>query len=128
MSKFSSLQRIGNEPIDIKWVVTRGDTASLRVQFLNEDEVTYFDTSGWQFEATAYSKADNVFDDLIVTTEGSDIILTAPSDLTEFWGSGIKRSVAELAFDLQVLIDRDTVWTPIVGTISVIGDVTGGRL
>ena len=122
------MQRVGQEPINIKWVVTRGDTASLNVKFLNDDEETYFDTTGWQFEATAYSKSDNVFDDLPVTMEGSDVIITAPSDLTEFWGSGIKRNVSELSFDLQVLIDRDSVWTPIVGTITVIGDVTGGRL
>lgn len=128
MSKYPALQKIGIEPVNIKWVVTRGDTASLRVQFLEEDETTAYPTTNWQYEATAYSKADSVFDDLVVTLDGTDVIITAPADLTEFWGTGIKRSVAELSFDLQVQIDRDTVWTPIVGTITVIGDVTGGRL
>lgn len=128
MSKYPALQKIGIEPVNIKWVLTRGDTASLRVQFLEHDETTPYTTTNWQYEATAYSKKDNVFDDLIVTLDGTDVIITAPSDLTEFWGTGIKRSVAELNFDLQVQIDRETVWTPIVGTITVIGDVTGGRL
>lgn len=128
MSKYPALQKIGTEPVNIKWVVTRGDTASLRVQFLEHDEITPYTTTNWQYEATAYSKKDNVFDDLIVTLDGTDVIITAPSELTEFWGTGIKRSVAELSFDLQVQIDRETVWTPIVGTITVIGDVTGGRL
>jgi hypothetical protein len=36
--------------------------------------------------------------------------------------------VAELTFDLQVVIENETVWTPVIGTISVIGDVTGGSL
>lgn len=128
MSKYPALQKIGIEPVNIKWIVTRGDTASLRVQFLQHDEETPYPTTNWQFEATAYSKNDNIFDDLIVELDGTDIVITAPSDLTEFWGTGIKRSVAELNFDLQAQIDRETVWTPIVGTITVIGDVTGGRL
>jgi hypothetical protein len=36
--------------------------------------------------------------------------------------------VTELAFDLQVTIDGATVWTPVIGTITVLGDVTGGSL
>jgi hypothetical protein len=35
--------------------------------------------------------------------------------------------VAELAFDLQVEVD-DIVWTPVLGTIKVSADVTGGSL
>lgn len=124
----NSRQVLGIEPVNIRWNITRGDTSSIRVQFLEADETTNVDTSTWIFEASAYDSKSKVFDDLVVEVDGNDIVITAPSDLTEFWGRGISTTVAELAFDLQVTIDRFTVWTPIVGTITVIGDVTGGRL
>lgn len=124
----NSRQVLGVEPVNIRWNVTRGDTSSIRIQFLESDEATYVDTSSWIFEATAFNSKDKVFDELDVKVDGNDIVITAYSDLTEYWGRGIDRTVAELSFDLQVIIDRTTVWTPIVGTITVIGDVTGGRL
>ena len=128
MSIQNSRQIVGIKPVNIRWNVVRGDSASIRVSFLELDESTSVDISQWIFESTAYSNKENIFDDLLVELDGDDIVITAPSDVTEFWGSGIGSSVAELSFDLQVIIDRDTVWTPIVGTITVIGDVTGGRL
>lgn len=128
MSKYTSLQKVGVKPVSMKWFVTRGDSSAIRVQFLEQDEVTSIDTSAWQFEATAFNSKDQVFDDLEVAVEGNEIVITANSDVTEFWGSGVKTTVAELTFDLQVIIDPFTVWTPIVGTIVVLGDVTGGRL
>jgi hypothetical protein len=124
----NSRQVLGIEPVNIRWNVTRGDTSSIRVQFLESDEETSVDTSTWVFEATAFNNRTKIFDDLDVRVDGNDIVITATSDLTEFWGTGFKSTVAELSFDLQVVIDRFTVWTPIVGTITVIGDVTGGRL
>jgi hypothetical protein len=42
--------------------------------------------------------------------------------------------VAELSFDLQVIIPagsgegEDTTWTPVIGTICVLGDVSGTSL
>ena len=128
MSIQNSRQIVGTKPVNIRWNVVRGDSASIRVSFLELDEATSVDTSQWIFESTAYSSKEDIFDDLLVDVDGDDIVITAPADLTEFWGSGIGSSVAELSFDLQVIIDRETVWTPIVGTIVVIGDVTGGRL
>ena len=124
----NSRQVLGIEPVNIRWNITRGDTSSIRVQFLESDEETSVDTSTWVYEATAFDNRSKIFDDLDVRVDGNDIVITATSDLTEFWGKGIKSTVAELSFDLQVIIDRVTVWTPIVGTITVIGDVTGGRL
>ena len=124
----NSRQVLGIEPVNIRWNITRGDTSSIRVQFLESDEKTSVDTSKWVFEATAFDNRSKIFDDLDVRVDGNDIVITATSDLTEFWGKGVKSTVAELSFDLQVVIDRFTVWTPIVGTITVIGDVTGGRL
>ena len=121
-------QVLGIEPVSIRWNIVRGDTSSIRVQFLETDEVTSVDTSEWIFEASAYNPKDSVFDDLDVQVDGNELVITAFSDLTEYWGRGIDRTVAELSFDLQVVLDRNTVWTPIVGNITVIGDVTGGRL
>lgn len=128
MSKNTSLQKVGIKPVNMKWYVTRGDSSSIRVQFLEQDEETSIDTSAWQFEATAFNSKDQVFDDLEVKVEGNEIVITANSDVTEFWGTGIKTTVAELSFDLQAIIDPFTIWTPISGTIVVLGDVTGGRL
>jgi hypothetical protein len=124
----NSRQVLGAKPVNIRWNITRGDSSSIRVQFLESDETTSLDISQWIFEASAYNKKDRVLDDLDVVLDGNDVVITATSDLTEFWGRGVDTTVAELTFDLQVIIDRSTVWTPIVGTITVIGDVTGGRL
>jgi hypothetical protein len=60
------------------------------------------------------------------------VTITAPASQTLNWGNDYKTVVAELPFDLQVIIEagsgagEDTVWTPIVGTIVVIGDVSPG--
>lgn len=121
-------QILGTEPVNIRWNVVRGDTSSIRVQFLESDETTAVDTSTWVFEATAFDNKSQIFDDLDVKVDGTEIVITATSDLTTFWGTGVKTTVAKLSFDLQVTIDRFTIWTPIVGTITVIGDVTGGNL
>lgn len=128
MSKKISRQQLGTKPVNIRWNVVRGDSSSIRVQFLELDEVTSVNISSWQFEATAFNNRERIFDELEVSREGNEIVITANSDLTEFWGTGVSTTVAELTFDLQVAIDRFTIWTPIVGTITVIGDVTGGRL
>jgi hypothetical protein len=114
---------IGAEPAQVKWRVVRGDTASIMVQFLEDDETTSYDTSTWTYAATAYEAKDNRYDDLDVEVSPGYIKITAAPSVTATWGVGTK--TAELSFDLQVTIDGTTVWTPIIGTISVIGDVTG---
>jgi hypothetical protein len=128
MNNKISRQVVGVRPVNIKWVVVRGDSSALKVQFLENDEETSYDITNWQFSATAFSPKDQIFDDLDVSVDGNEITITASSDITEFWGSGVSTTVAELDFDLEVRVSRDTVWTPIVGTITVVGDVTGGRL
>jgi hypothetical protein len=115
----------GADPAQIKWNIVRGDTSPLRVEFLEDDEVTYFDTSDWTFEATSYDPQSDVLDSLEVTAGEGYVDIMAPASITELWGTGYKSVVTELTFDLQVTIDSDTVWTPLIGTISVIGDVTG---
>lgn len=117
----------GADPANIKWRVVRGDTATLRVEFLENDELTYFDTTGWEIAATAYDFRGDVLDELEVLAFAGYVDIKASSEITEFWGTGFTPTVAELAFDVQVTID-DTVWTPVVGTITVLGDVTPGSL
>lgn len=114
----------GANPANVKWQVVRGDTASLRVEFYENDETTAFDTEDWIFSSTSYDYRGDVLDELEVASGNGYVIITAPAEITEFWGAGYNATVAELAFDLQVDIDGTT-WTPVIGTITVLGDVTG---
>jgi hypothetical protein len=128
----SSIQKYGANPISVKWNIVRGDTAELFIDFLELDESTGFDCSGWTYKATAYDINGDVLDELVTSAEGNSVTITAPASLTLNWGSSYKTVVAELPFDLQVIIEvgsgagEDTVWTPIIGTITVIGDVSPG--
>lgn len=115
----------GADPARIKWSVVRGDTSPLRVEFLQDDEVTYFNTSTWTYQATSYDPQSDFLDTLEVTPGAGYVDIMAPASITEFWGTGFKSVVTELTFDLQVTIDEDTTWTPLIGTISVLGDITG---
>ncbi len=115
----------GADPARIKWNIVRGDTSPLRIEFLEDDEATYFDTSGWTYEATSYDPQSDFLDSLEVTAGEGYVDIMAPASLTQYWGTGYKSVVTELTFDLQVTIDEETVWTPLIGTISVLGDVTG---
>lgn len=121
-------QFLGADPANIQWSVVRGDTATLRVEFYETDETTFYDITGWTFEASAYDFKGDVTDELEVEAGNGYVDITAPSDITALWGTGFTKTVAELAFDLQVTIDNDTIWTPVIGTIKVLGDVTGGSL
>lgn len=118
----------GSDPVNIRWSVVRGDTSTLRVDFLNNDETTYIDTDGWTYNASAYDRKTDIIDELEVEAFNGYVIVTAPADITSFWGSTYGGLVAELTFDLEVTLnDADsTVWTPVIGSISVIGDVAGG--
>ena len=120
-----SPETFGADPARIKWNIVRGDTSPLRVEFLEDDEVTYFDTSSWTYKATSYDPQSDYLDELEVTPGDGYVDILAPASITEFWGVGYKSVVTELTFDLQVTIDQETVWTPLIGTISVLGDVTG---
>jgi len=120
-------EAFGNAPAIIKWNVIRGDTARLRVDFLENDEVTPFDTDGWSFLSTTYDAFGDVLDSLTVESGDGYVNIIAPSNITALWGDGYASTVAELAFDLQVEFGN-IVWTPVLGTIKVSADVTGGRL
>lgn len=128
MTSPCSPEILGADPAIIKWNIVRGDTSPLRVEFYQNDEVTAYDTSGWQYAASAYDFKGDVIDELSVTPGNGYVEIVAGPEITALWGTGYGKVVAELAFDLQVTIDNDTVWTPVIGTISVLGDVTGGSL
>lgn len=114
----------GSEPIRIKWNVVRGDSASISIDFLENDEVTGFDTDGWEYISTAYDAKTDTAYDLEIAAEGHSLTVTATPDITSEWGIGFAPYVSELLFDIQVT-DGDLVWTPIVGYINVSVDVSG---
>ena len=127
------IEKFGATPANIQWTVVRGDTATLLVEFLEDDEVTGFDTTDWTYKATAYDPVADLLDDLTVEADGHIVTITAPASVTELWGaSAYKQVAAELKFDLEVIIEggsgvnADTVWTPVLGTICVLSDITPG--
>jgi hypothetical protein len=118
----------GADPANIQWTIVRGDTSPLRVEFLQDDETTFYDTSTWSYAASAYDFKGDIIDELEVISGDGYAEIKIPTEISQLWGTGYTRTVAELAFDLQVTIDNETVWTPVIGTIKVLGDVTGGSL
>ena len=126
MNKCCSSEVLGSDPIIIKWNVVRGDTSTLVLDFLENDEVTYFDLSDWTFIATAFNSKTSIYYSLDVTEVNGVMTITAESVMTEDWGTDMSLKAAELQFDLQgTKSDLTTVWTPVIGTINVIGDVSG---
>lgn len=120
-------EKYGATPANIQWTVIRGDTATLTVDFYDDDEVTAWDTDNWTYKATAYDPSGDFLDELEIETTLTGVIVKAPGSITENWGITYKTVIAELPFDLQVTISEtgeDTVWTPVIGTICVLGDVT----
>jgi hypothetical protein len=116
--------QFGQKPINLKWNVVRGDTAKLRIEFLENDESTHFDISDWTFASSSYDSKGEVVDELDVNVSENYIDIVAASDITENWGTGFSSVVAELGFDLEITIGNE-IWTPIIGTIVVSGDITG---
>jgi hypothetical protein len=123
-----SPQIFGADPATIKWNVVRGDTAILLVEFLEDDEKTFRDTNNWTFTASAHDPISGNTDELEVEEGNGYVSIVAPAFITEGWGSGVGGRIAELKFDLEVITEDDITWTPVIGTISVIGDISGGNL
>jgi hypothetical protein len=121
----SMQDQFGQKPISFKWNVVRGDTAKLRIDFLENDETTAFNISSWNIVSSAYDTKGEVLDELDVIKYAGYIEVVAPSDITENWGVGYSTVIAELAFDVEVTIGNE-IWTPVIGTIVVAADVTGG--
>jgi hypothetical protein len=126
-----TIEKFGASPANIQWTVVRGDSAILKVEFFEDDETTYWDTDEWTFLSTSYEPSGEILDELTVTSGDGYVIISAPADTTLNWGSQYRSVVSELPFDLQVTIpggsgETDTIWTPVVGTICVLGNVTPG--
>jgi hypothetical protein len=128
MTSPCSPEIFGADPAIIKWNIIRGDTSPMKIEFYQNDETTPYDMTGWTFISTAYDFKGDILDELDVVAGEGFVEITASSDITALWGTGYNKVVAELAFDLQVTVDGTTVWTPVIGTITVLGDVTGGSL
>ena len=115
----------GANPTNIQWTVVRGDTAKLRIEFLENDETTPQNTSAWTYAATALDVKSNTSNELQVVAGTGYVDIIALPEVTSTWGAARpSTAVAELYFDLQVTLDAETVWTPIIGTIVVIPDAT----
>jgi hypothetical protein len=129
-----TIEKLGATPANIQWTVVRGDSSTLAVQFLEDDEITGWSISTWDFLATAYDPTGDILDELVVTVSGSTATIFISADITKNWGSRYTSVVAELPFDLQATIPKsageleDTVWTPVIGSICVLGDITPGGL
>ena len=126
-----TIEKYGASPANIQWTVVRGDSATLKIEFFEDDESTYWDTDGWIFSSTAFDPAGAILDELTVTDEAGYVTISIPAEITLNWGTQYKSVVAELPFDLQVTIpggsgEEDIVWTPVIGTICVLGNVTPG--
>jgi hypothetical protein len=122
-----TIEKYGATPAHVQWTVVRGDSGTLKVEFLEDDEVTYFDTEEWTYVATSYDANGDILDELPVTASAGYAEIKVPGSLTEFWGTKYTTVVAELPFDLQVTIPQtgeDITWTPVLGTICVLGDIT----
>ena len=126
-----TVEKYGASPANIQWTVVRGDDATLKIEFFEDDEITVYDTDGWTYLSTAYDTAGEVLDELTVAESNGYATISIPADITTNWGSQYKTVVSELPFDLQVTIpggsgEQDTIWTPVVGTICVLGNVSPG--
>jgi hypothetical protein len=129
-----TIEKFGATPANIQWTVVRGDSSNLKIEFFEDDEVTAYDTSDWSYVATSYDPNGQVLDDLPVISGSGYAEIQAPASTTANWGTSYKSVVAELSFDLEVIIaagsgeGEDTTWTPVIGTICVLGDVSGTSL
>lgn len=126
-----TIEKYGASPANIQWTVVRGNSATLKIEFFEDDEITYWDTDGWTFLSTSYDPTGDVLDELLVTEEAGYVTISIPAETTLNWGNQYKSVVSELPFDLQVTIpggsgEQDIIWTPVVGTICVLGNVTPG--
>lgn len=132
----SSIDQVGASPINIQWKVVRGDTATLRIDFLEDDEVTPINISTWTFVSSSYDSSGDTLDELTVEKYTGYVIITALSETTKLWGTGYRNTVLELPFDLEIIIPNDEsgaiepeiTWTPVIGTIVVLSDITGTGL
>jgi len=118
----------GSDPANVQWRIVRGDTGSIRFEFWEDDETTPIDISDWTFTSHAYNSVSGTGYDLDTNVQDNYVDVTVDSEVTSTWGTSNSSVVAELSFDLQVNKLDSTIWTPIIGTICVLGDTPGGSL
>lgn len=124
----SNTDTFGAEPARVQWKIVRGDSAFLKVEFLEDDEITPTDMTGWTFVSSVYNKVSGIVEPLILTVGVGYVEISITSLMSSAWGDGFENIVSEMPFDLQVTKPNSNRWTPIIGTICVLGDVTGGSL
>ena len=125
----NDIEKVGADPINLNWCLVRGDTATLRVQFFQPDESTAYNTSTWTYSSSAYDTSSGLSYTLITSPGIGYVDITALSTTTANWGIGFGSVVGKLSFDLEVTIENgaiDTIWTPVIGVITVLGDINGG--
>jgi len=121
----SDNQILGSDPISIRWNIVEGDTGSLTVDFFENNEVDRFDMTGWVFQSTVFDPKTNstyVLD--VETLENGSIVITADASTTSSWGNQLPFQTKQLQFDIQGVFEGTVVWTPVIGTIVLIGDVS----
>jgi len=126
-SSYDYVFQTGATPQNVQWTVVRGDDASIRFEFYEDDGVTYKDITSWTVLASAYDPKTATKYTLTVARGSGYIDISSASTQTALWGTGSSNIVAELTFDLQITISS-LKWTPIVGTIVVRSDITGSSL
>ena len=71
------------------------------------------------------ARGANQLHSLTVTSSGNVVTVKAPSAITTLWGAGTTANPAtQLPFDLQVTKGDGSKWTPVIGRIVVIPDVS----
>lgn len=124
----TNIDILGADPLRVQWKVIRGDSGSLRVEFLEDDEITFLNISDWSFLASAYYPVSGNQEPLTVSVGSGFVDINITPTQSSAWGNTFSTVVAELGFDLQITKPDNTVWTPVIGTICVLGDITGGSL
>ena len=126
----NDITKLGANPISTQWTIVKGNTATLTLSFYELDESTYFDTSSWSYSANVYDKYNDSLDELDVIESNGYISVIASSAMTSNWGPVNTFSNAELKFEIKVIIPQsgedDLVWTPVLGTINLINDISSG--
>ena len=84
----------GYDPINIKWSVVSGDTATIRIDFWDNDEFSLIDTTGWIFRERSYDPKTQIIDDLAVSSHFGYVVVTASPDITSYWGTTYKSIVS----------------------------------
>ena len=112
----------GEQPAKIVWNVVRGDDSSIEITLL-DDNGAALNTSGWTY--SSQSSLGGTLYTLNVTSSQNVVTVKAPSAPTALWGAGpVTNPAAQVPLDLQVTNGDATQWTPVIGRIVVIPDIT----